>query len=256
MAYVARRVGVFLGSLIIASILVFSVMAVLPGNPAQVAAGTEATPEQVAALEAEYGLDAPPLARYVTWIGDLLTFDLGTTFVSKRDIADEISRRLQVTIPLVAFAMILAVGVALPLGTLAAVGHRRFLGTAISAVSQLGIAIPAFWAGLMLSTLVAVRWDLLPAGGFTLWSESATQAARSLVLPAISLALVQAAILTRYVRSAVLEVMREDFIRTARAKGLSHAAALRSHGLRNAALPVVTILGLQLTALLAGAVVI
>jgi peptide/nickel transport system permease protein len=255
-AYVARRTGVFLGSLAVASVLVFCVMAVLPGNPAQVAAGTQATPEQVAALEEEFGLDEPALQRYVSWIGGLVTGDLGETFVSKRSIADEIGTRLQVTVPLVVLSMLLAIAIAFPLGVLAAVGHRRFLGTGISAVSQIGIAIPAFWAGLMLATLFAVRWQLLPAGGFTPWDRDPSRAFQSLVLPALALALVQAAILTRYVRSAVLEVTGEDYIRTARAKGLTRSQALRRHGLRNAAIPVVTILGLQLTALLAGAVVI
>jgi peptide/nickel transport system permease protein len=152
--------------------------------------------------------------------------------------------------------MVLAVAVSIPLGIVAAIGHGRWSGTLVSALSQVGIAIPAFWAGLILITVVAVRWGLLPAGGFTPWGESVWEAFRSLLLPAIALAIVQAAILTRYVRSAVLEVMREDYIRTARAKGLSQWAALRRHGLRNAAIPVVTVLGLQLTALLVGAVVI
>jgi peptide/nickel transport system permease protein len=254
--FVLRRLGIFVVTLFVASIVVFAVLAVLPGDPAEVAAGTQATPEQVAALRDEYGLNGSVPQRYVRWLGDVLTGDLGNTFVSKRSIASEIGTRLQVTLPLVLMGMVLAVAVALPLGVIAAVGHRKLSGTAVSAVAQLGIAIPAFWAGLMLITLVAVRWGLLPAGGFIPWGESPWDAFRSLLLPAISLAIVQTAILTRYVRSAVLEVMREDYIRTARAKGLSTGSALRRHGLRNAAIPVVTVLGLQLTALLVGAVVI
>jgi len=254
--FLLKRIGIFALTLVLASIAVFAVLAVLPGDPAQVAAGTQATPEQVAALRQEYGLDGSVPERYFSWLGDLATGDLGTTFVSKRSIADEIGTRLQVTLPLALMAMVLAVAVALPLGVLAAVGHRRVSGTVVSGVSQLGIAVPAFWAGLMLITLVAVRWGWLPAGGFTPWGDDWWEAVRSLLLPAISLAIVQAAILTRYVRSAVLEVMREDFIRTARAKGLTRLTALRRHGLRNAAIPVVTVLGLQLTALLVGAVVV
>ena len=256
MVYLLKRLGIFALTLLLASIAVFAVLAVLPGDPAQVAAGTQATPEQVAALREEYGLTGSAPARYVSWLGDVLTGDLGTTFVSKRSISTEITTRLQVTLPLVLMGMVLAIVVAVPLGILAAVGHRSVSGTVISGISQLGIAIPAFWAGLMLITLVAVRWGWLPAGGFTPWGDGWWDAFRSLLLPAISLAIVQAAILTRYVRSAVLEVMREDFIRTARAKGLSRMAALRRHGLRNAAIPIVTVLGLQLTALLVGAVVI
>jgi peptide/nickel transport system permease protein len=254
--FLLKRIGVFALTLVLASIAVFAVLAVLPGDPAQVAAGTQATPEQVAALREEYGLTGSVPERYASWLGDLVTGDLGTTFVSKRSIATEIGTRLQVTLPLVAMAMVLAVVVAVPLGVLAAVGHRRVSGTVVSGLSQLGIAVPAFWAGLMLITLVAVRWGWLPAGGFTPWGDGWWDAFRSLLLPAISLAIVQAAILTRYIRSAVLEVMREDFIRTARAKGLTRATALRRHGLRNAAIPVVTVLGLQLTALLVGAVVV
>jgi peptide/nickel transport system permease protein len=254
--FVLRRVVIFVVTLLVASIVAFAVLAVLPGDPAEVAAGTQATPEQVAALRDEYGLNGSVPERYVRWLSDLLSGNLGNTFVSKRSIASEIGTRLQVTIPLVIMGMVLAVAVAVPLGVIAAVGHHTLSGTAVSAAAQLGIAIPAFWAGLMLITLVAVRWGLLPAGGFIPWGESPWEAFRSLLLPAVSLAIVQAAILTRYVRSAVLEVMREDYIRTARAKGLSKRAALRRHGLRNAAIPVVTVLGLQLTALLVGAVVI
>jgi len=254
--FLLKRIGVFALTLVLASIAVFAVLAVLPGDPAQVAAGTQATPAQVAALREEYGLTGSVPERYASWLGDLVTGDLGTTFVSKRSIATEIGTRLQVTLPLVAMAMVLAVAVAIPLGVLAAMGHRRLSGTVVSGLSQLGIAVPAFWAGLMLITVVAVRWGWLPAGGFTPWGDGWWDAFRSLLLPAISLAIVQAAILTRYVRSAVLEVMREDYIRTARAKGLSQATALRRHGLRNAAIPVVTVLGLQLTALLVGAVVV
>jgi peptide/nickel transport system permease protein len=235
---------------------VFWVLTVLPGDPAEVAAGVNSTPAQVQALREAYGLTGSAPARYVRWLRGILTGNLGKTFVSQRSIASEIGTRLQVTLPLVLIGMVIAVAVAIPLGIAAAIGHRKVSGTLVSGFSQIGLAIPAFWAGLMLITLVAVRWQLLPAGGFTPWGDSAVDAFRSLLLPAISLAIVQAAILTRYVRSSVLEVMREDYIRTARAKGLSQTAALRRHGLRNAAIPVVTVLGLQLTALLVGAVVI
>src|SRR3954451_18521682 len=136
---------------------VFAVLAVLPGDPAQVAAGTQATPEQVAALREEYGLIGSVPQRYASWLGDLVTGDLGPTFVSKRSIASEIGTRLQVTLPLVAMAMVLAIAVSLPLGVLAAMGHRRWSGGLVADASQLGIAVPAFWAGLMLITVVAVR---------------------------------------------------------------------------------------------------
>jgi peptide/nickel transport system permease protein len=256
MVFVLKRLGTFILTLLLASMAVFWVLTVLPGDPAEVAAGVNSTSAQVQALREEYGLTGSAPARYVRWLRGVLTGNLGKTFVSKRSIASEIGTRLQVTLPLVLIGMVIAVAVAIPLGILAAIGHRRVSGTLVSGFSQIGLAIPAFWAGLMLITLVAVRWQLLPAGGFTPWGDSVVDAFRSLLLPAISLAIVQAAILTRYVRSSVLEVMREDYIRTARAKGLSQTAALRRHGLRNAAIPVVTVLGLQLTAVLVGAVVI
>jgi peptide/nickel transport system permease protein len=255
-APVLRRLGVFVVTVVLASIAVFTVIAVLPGDPAEIYAGTQATPNQVATLRKQYGLDASIPVRYGRWVSDLVRGDLGKTFISKRSIASEIGGRLDVTLPLVALSMLIALAIALPFGVVSAVGHRRATGAVISTVSQIGIAIPAFWAGLMLISLVAVRWQLLPGGGFTPWGDSVWGAVRSLILPALSLAIVVAAVLTRYVRSAVLDVLREDYIRTARAKGLTLRQALVRHGLRNASLPVVTLLGLQLSALLVGAVVI
>jgi peptide/nickel transport system permease protein len=256
MASVLRRLGVFLLTLVAASIAVFALMAVLPGDPAQINAGTTATPEQVAALRQEYGLDAPATTRYFRWVGDLATGRLGDTFIGRRSIVDEITNCLVVTLPLVAMSMVIALLIALPLGFLSAVGHRRWYGTAISAATQIGIAIPAFWMGVILVAWFSVRWQLLPSGSFVHWSDSVWGAFKSLLLPAIALGIVQAAILTRYVRSSVLDVLREDYIRTARAKGMTMAQALRRHGARNAAVPVVTVLGLNLSALLVGAVVI
>src|SRR4051794_23232671 len=256
MASVLRRLGIFLLTLVAASIAVFALLAVLPGDPAQINAGTTATPSQVAALRKEYGLDAPVATRYVRWVGDLTTGHLGDTFIGKRSIASEVSTCLVVTLPLVAMSMVIALLIALPLGFVAAVGHRRWYGTAVSAATQIGIAIPAFWMGVILVAWFSVRWQLLPSGSFVHWSDSVWGAFKSLLLPAIALGIVQAAILTRYVRSSVLDVLREDYIRTARAKGMTMGQALRRHGARNAAVPVVTVLGLNLSALLVGAVVI
>jgi peptide/nickel transport system permease protein len=256
MIYVLRRAGVFLASLAVASVLIFAVMAVLPGDPAEVAAGTDATPEQIAALREQFGLNGGPVERYVRWVASLATGDLGTTFVGKRPIADEIGSRLQVTLPLAALAMTLSIVLAVPLGMVAALHHRGPVGTGVTLVSQVGIGIPAFWAGLLLSTYVGVELGWLPPNGFTRWSESPWEAFQSLLLPAISIALVQAAVLVRYVRSSVLEVLQDDHLRTARAKGMTRQAALRRHGMRNAAIPIVTVIGLQVSALLVGAVVI
>ena len=167
-----------------------------------------------------------------------------------------IVQKLSVSAPLAIASAVIALALALPMGVLAGVNYRKTSGAIISAVSLLGIAIPTFWAGLLLATIFAIQLKLLPAGGFVDWSDNPLGAARSLILPSLALGLVQAAVLTRYVRSAIVDVQREDFIRTARAKGLTRWQALRRHGFRYAAIPVVTILGIQLTGLLVGAIVI
>ncbi len=236
--------------------LVFWVLAVLPGDPATRILGTQATPENVARLRHDLGIDRSIPVQYMDWVSGVVTGDLGTSYITKEEIRPLITDRLKVTVPLALTGMLLATAVAIPAGVYAASHHRRRGDTAVSILSQLGISIPAFWAGLLLTTYVAVKWDLLPANGFPGWGKSVSDSLVHLILPTISLALVQGAILTRYVRSAVLQVMREDYIRTARAKGLTRQAALWRHGLRNAAIPVITILGLQLAALLAGTVVI
>lgn len=255
--YLLRRVGILLVSLFVASILAFLLLSTLPGDPAQALLGVNATPETLAALRAELGTDRPLPVRYADWIGGVVTGDLGTSAVSGASIGGQIVDKLQVTVPLVVGGMVLALLLSLPLGVLAAVRHRHPLGAALGAVSQVGIAVPAFWLGIMLITLFAVQWQLLPAGGLPVggWSETAATL-QALALPVLVLGLAQAAILMRYVRSSVLEVMREDFIRTARSKGCSKTRALVRHGMRNAAIPVVTVLGLQLATLLIGAVVI
>ncbi len=243
-------------SLLVASMVVFWVLSVLPGDPATRILGVQATPEKVTALRHELGLDRSLVSQYGDWVSGAVRGDFGESFVSGKEVSPQITDRLRITLPLAVFGMLLASAIALPAGIFAASRHRTLGDVLVSALSQIGISIPAFWAGLLLTTYLAVRWGLFPAGGFPGWSESPWGSIKSLILPAVSLALVQGAILTRYVRSAVLEVMREDFVRTARAKGLTRQVALRRHGLRNAAIPVVTILGLQLAALLAGTVVI
>ncbi len=253
---IARRVATLLLSLGVSSVLVFGFLQVLPGDPARVALGVNAGEEAVARLRADFGLDAPLLQRYVEWVGGLVRFDLGDSYISRAPIAPQILDRLGVTVWLVAAAMLIAVVIALPVGTLMAVRHRQLSGLVLSGISQIGVAIPAFLAGLLLIMVFAVRLRWLPANGWTPPAVDPVMFARQLTLPALSLGLVQGAVLTRYVRSAVLDVMREDYVRTARAKGLRPLRALRRHGLRNAAIPVVTVLALQLATLLIGAVVV
>src|SRR2546422_1062476 len=253
---VTTRLGILLLSLWAASVLVFAVVNVLPGDPATVVLGTNATPESLRLLREQMGLDRPGWERYLAWIWGILHGDFGTSLLSRSPVGPDILDKLAVSAPLAALASVLALALALPLGVLAGVRHRKLSGSLISALSLGGIAIPGFWFGLLLVTLFAIKLRLLPAGGFVPWSEDPLAALRSLLLPALALGVVQAAVLTRYVRSAVIEVQREDFIRTARAKGLTRGQALRRHGLRNAAIPVVTVLGIQLTSLLVGAIVI
>src|SRR5712691_242930 len=253
---VLTRLGWLLASLIVASMLVFTVVNVLPGDVAAVILGTSATPQALETLRHQLGLDQPAWLRYLQWVGGMLRSDFGTSLLSHSDVGPLIIQKLAVSGPLALAAALISLSVALPLGVLAGVLYNKLSGGVISAISLLGIAVPAFWAGLLLATVFAIQLKVLPAGGFVDWSENPVAALRSLVLPALALGLVQAAVLTRYVRSAIIDVQREDFIRTARAKGLTRWQALRRHGFRYAAIPVVTILGIQLTGLLVGAIVI
>ena len=253
---VLQRAGILLASLAVSSVLVFAFMAVLPGDPARVALGVSASEQAVEQLRGEFGLDRPLLVQYLSWVQGLVTFNPGTSYISQTPIGPQIADRLQVTLWLVAIAMVLAIILAVPVGTLMAVRHRKVSGLALSALSQVGVAVPAFLAGILLIAVFAVRLGWLPANGWTPPADDPAMFVRQLVLPTLSLGLVQAAVLTRYVRSAVLDVLREDYLRTARAKGLRPMPALVRHGLRNAAVPVVTVLGLQLATLLIGAVVV
>jgi peptide/nickel transport system permease protein len=251
-----ERTGVLLASLAVSSVLVFGFMAVLPGDPARVALGVNASDEAVAQLRQQFGLDRSLVTQYADWLGGLLRGDFGTSYVSKVAIGPQVFDRLQVTLWLVGTSMVIALVVAVPAGTVMAARHRRISGLALSAISQLGVAVPAFLAGILLIMVFAVKLGWLPANGWTPPAQDPGMFVRQLILPALSLGLVQGAVLTRYVRSAVLDVLREDYLRTARAKGLRPFPALWRHGLRNAAVPVVTVLGLQLATLLIGAVVV
>jgi len=253
---IAERTAVLLVSLAVSSVLVFGFMVLLPGDPARVALGVNATEADVLRLRLEFGLQRPLVEQYLSWIGGLVRLDPGVSYISRAPIGPQIADRLQVSLILVVASMLIAVAIALPFGTLMAVHHRKASGLILSAFSQVGVAVPAFLAGILLITVFAVQLRWLPASGWTPPAYDPGMFLQQLLLPALSLGLVQGAVLTRYVRSSVLEVLREDFLRTARAKGLTPLQALVRHGLRNAAVPVVTVLGLQLATLLVGAVVI
>lgn len=254
--YFLSRLGIFIASLLGASIIIFGLMDALGGDAAVVLLGEDATPEALASLRSELGLDRPFLIRYLDWLYGLVTFDLGASYVTKYDIGTELSRRLALTLPLSFVALLASAVIGLPLGVVAAVKRNSFAGKFVDAISQIGIAVPTFWSGIILSLIFALYLNLLPTGGYVRPSESIGGAIRSLVLPAAALALVGSAVLARYARAAILDVMGEDYMRMARSLGLSRWQAVMRHGLRNAAIPLVTVLGLQFGNLIGGAVVI
>lgn len=253
--YVLRQTTVMGLSLLVASALIFSVVELVPGDPASFMLGTGAQPETLAALRQQMGLDQPLPLRYAGWLGAMLHGDFGTSFTYKTPIGGMILDRLQVSLPLAVLALCLAVAIALPVGLYAAARRARAGGGLAMGATHVGIALPNFWLAMLLVLVFAVRLRWLPAGGFPGWSDPSA-ALKSLILPAVALALPQAAILARVLRSALIETMGQDYIRTARAKGLTEGQALRRHGLRNALIPVLTILGMQFSFLLAGAIII
>ena len=253
---IAGNLARFLLSLLAATVLVFALMRVLPGDPAVIAAGQNASPAVIEGLARQFGTDRPLAVQYWDWFSGLWRGDFGVSYVTRADISPLVADRVQVSLILVSAAMALALAIAIPAGTIAAVRHRKPSGALISAASQLGIAIPGFLLGIVLVSFFALRLGWLPANGWVAPGTDFAGFLSRLVLPVMALAGVQSAILVRYVRSAVLEVMHEDYLRTARAKGLSPLRALGRHGLRNAAIPVLTVTGVQFSALIIGAVVI
>lgn len=258
--FLAKRLLTFVATLVVASALVFSVLELLPGNVAQVILGDTATPESIAALEKKLGLNQPAAERYTRWVSGLLQGRTANSFSYDTPTAELIAERLRVTVPLAAIAMSLTTVLALVLGVYAASRHNRLGDVGVMTASQLGIAIPSFWFAILLILLFAVKLQWVSAGGFPGWTDaeggSPADALKALLLPAIALAVFQAAILARVTRSAVLEVMREDYVRTARAKGLSRRSTLWRHVLRNAMIPVLTIMGLQFANLITGTIVV
>jgi peptide/nickel transport system permease protein len=236
--------------------VIFAVLDVLPGNVAQVMLGESATPQALQALESKLGLDRPGLERYGAWMAGLAHGDMGQSVAYDTPVLQLVQERLVVTLPLAVMAMALTTLAALALGVYAAAHHNRPGDAAVMTVTQLGIAVPSFWFAILLVWLFAVKLHWLSAGGFPGWEDSVWEAFKALLLPALALAVVQTAILARITRSAVLDVLREDFVRTARAKGLSRRETLWRHVLRNAFVAVLTVMGLQFANLLAGTVIV
>ena len=255
--YLLRRVAFLLVSLLLASASLFVLLRLLPGDPANALVSVGATPEQIVAAQTQIGSNRPVPEQFVTWVGQMARFDLGKSFISSLPVAEEIGARLVVTLPLTLISFVVAVGIAVPLGYVAARHSARWYGVALSAISQLGIAVPVFWVGILLIGGFALRWHVLPAGGFPAddWADPVA-ALRSLALPIATIAIVMSSSLIRYVRSATLDVLGSDYLRTARALGATFDGAMLRHGLRNASVPVISILGIELATTFLGAVVV
>lgn len=255
--YTLTRLALLLLGLLVASVLIFLTLRVLPGDIAQLIAGTNSTPEQIAAIRERLGLNEPLPAQYLDWIGGVFRGDLGASLLTGSSVTSELAEKAQVTVPLGVMALTIALLFSLPLGVLSAMRRGRADGTGLSVGAQALAAVPVVWAGMMLVVVFAVWLGWLPAQGFPRagWNDPAA-AFRSLLLPALTIGIVEGAMLMRFVRSATMQAVGQDYVRTAAAKGLTRNAALIRHGLPNVGLSVVTVLGLQVAGIIVGAVVI
>lgn len=255
--YLLRRSAFLLVSFLLAMAAIFVLLRLLPGDPSNALLSVTATPEQIAAAQAQVGADRPVFEQFLTWFAQLTRFDLGESFISSLPVWPEISARLAVTVPLTLMAFALALVISLVAGFVAATRADRWYGTLISGISQLGVAVPVFWVGILLVGVFSVGLRWLPSSGFPRndWADPA-DALRSLTLPVTTVALVMSASLTRYVRSATLDVLGSDYLRSARAQGSRYTEALWRHGLRNGAVPIISVLGIELATTFLGAVVV
>ncbi len=254
--FFAKRLFTLVITLLVASLVIFFLMEILPGDPASIILGIGAQEDTLKALRAEMGLDLSASKRYLRWILGIMSGDFGRSYTYDIPVYDLIIERLSLSLPLAIIAISISTFLAIPLGVIAAANHKRTTDTLIMGLAQIGVAVPNFWFAILLILFFSVKLGWFSAGGFPGWEVGFSIAIKSLILPAIALALPQAAILARVTRSAVLENIKEDFVRTARAKGLSKNKALWKHAFRNAMIPVVTILGLQLSFLIAGTIII
>ncbi len=256
LGFFVRRFLTALVSIVLASMVVFSALLAVPGDPAEIILGLNANPATAAALRAKLGLDQPPVTRYVQWFGGVVRGNFGESINYQRPVGPMIQDRLRVSVPLSIAAALVATCIAIPLGIVAALRRGTLWDPLLTSLSQLGAAIPSFWLGLMFILWFAVQWRVLPAGGFTAFGEDPLRWAKSMLLPVLALGLGQAAVMTRMTRAAMLDVLSQDYVRTARAKGVGQRAVVWKHALRNAMVTIVTIFGLSLTNLFIGSIVI
>lgn len=254
--YLVRRALTAVVSVVLASLVVFSALLAIPGDPVEIILGLDAAPEARAALREQLGLNQPAPARYLAWAAGVLRGDLGESIVYQRPVSALIVDRLGVSVPLALGAALIAGLIALPLGLLAALRRGTWVDPVVTSVAQLGAAVPSFWLGLLFVLLFAVELGWLPAGGFTPWARDPAASVRSLILPMLALGLGQAAVMTRMTRSSMIEALAQDYVRTARAKGLPPGRVTLGHALRNTLVTLVTILGLSLTNVFIGSIVI
>lgn len=256
LAFLAGRLVSLLLTLFAASLVVFVVLRLLPGDPAAIILGVNARPDTLAALRHQLGLDRPIWIQFVGWIVGFVRGDLGSSYTYNVPVATLVGERVAVSLPLACLAIVLSTAIAIPVGVFTAARRGRALDTLVMGGAQIGVAIPNFWLGLLLILLFAIRLHWFPASGFAGWEQGVRAGVRSLILPSLALALPQAAILARVTRTSVLETLSANFVRTARAKGLSPRAALWRHAVPNALIPVITIMGLQFSFLLAGTIIV
>jgi ABC-type dipeptide/oligopeptide/nickel transport system permease component len=254
--YILRRVLLALPTLVLASATIFLILHLIPGDPAVIVAGADATPAQVAAVRKDLGLDKPLVVQYGIWVGHVLRGNFGNSLIGKYPVWDQIRRAWPATLELTIGALVLALMIAVPLGILAALHPRSSLDRAISAFNAFAIGIPNFLLGILLILTFSLHLTHLPVSGRVPITEDPGAGLKTLILPAVTLSVGIAAVLTRFIRSALLEVLGEDYVRTARAKGLPGGAVIRRHALRNALIPVITVLGIQIGRLLGGAVIV
>ena len=256
MAYIIRRILLFIVTIGLVSLITFAVFQVMPGDPIRIMLGPEADEAQIATLEAQLGLDQPLHTQYFEWVGGLFTGDMGQSIRFSKPVSELIMDRLPVTISLAIMTLIIVVVVAIPLGTFVAQRQNKLSDVVFSTVTQFGMAIPSFWLGMLLILYLGMNFDFFSVSGYVPWTESITGALGSLLLPALTIAIPQIAVKFRYVRNAILEQLRLDYVRTLRSKGIKEKMVLYKHVLRNSMIPILTIFGLITAEVIAGTIIV